>query len=158
MYRQIKNQNDVKQLQEDIDCMKKWCERWLLSFHPKKWKYLRIGNCEAGNEEYSMSEKIKEIISEKDIRVVIDSKLDFSDHLTEKMNKANRLEGLIRRTFVSLDEEIFKYLFVLIVILHLEYANQVWAPYLIKDIEAVENVERRASKLIPTLKDLSYEE
>ena len=97
-----------------------------------------------------MSEKMKEVTSEKDIRVVIDSKLDFLDHLVEKTNKANRLVGLIR-TFVSLDKEIFKYPFVSIVRLHLEYANQVWASYLIQDIEAVENVERRASKLTPTL-------
>ena len=40
VYRQIKNQNDVKQLQKDIDCMKEWSERWLLSFHPKKRKYM----------------------------------------------------------------------------------------------------------------------
>ena len=73
------------------------------------------------------------------------------------MNKANRLVGLIR-TFVSLDGEIFKYLFVSIVRLDLEYANKVWAPYLIQDIEAIENVERRASNLIPTLKNLSYED
>ena len=43
VYRQIKNQNDVNQLQEDIECMKKWSEKWLLLFHPKKCKYMRIG-------------------------------------------------------------------------------------------------------------------
>ena len=41
---------------------------------------------------------------------------------------------------------------------HLEYANQVWCPYKKKDLEAIENVQRRATKLLPTLKDLPYEE
>ena len=41
---------------------------------------------------------------------------------------------------------------------HLEHANQVWAPYLKKDITAIENVQRRATKLIPGFKDLTYPE
>ena len=90
--------------------------------------------------------------------MVIDNKLGFSEHLAEKINKANRIVGLIRRTFVALDEEIFKCLYVAMVRPHLEYANQIWAPFLIKDIEAVENVQRRASKLVPSLKNLTYEE
>ena len=57
-----------------------------------------------------------------------------------------------------MDEEIFKCLWVALVRPHLEYANQVWAPYLVKDVEAIENVQRRASKLVPAIKNLSYEE
>ena len=41
---------------------------------------------------------------------------------------------------------------------HLEYANQVWCPRLKKHIEAIENVQRRASKQIPGLSSLSYED
>ena len=41
---------------------------------------------------------------------------------------------------------------------NLEYANSIWSPYKIKDITAIENVQRRATKLIPSLKDLEYEE
>ena len=33
-----------------------------------------------------------------------------------------------------------------------------WNPYLIKDIEAIENVQRRATRLLPNMKNLSYEE
>lgn len=65
--------------------------------------------------------------------------------------------GWIRRTFVSLDVEIKKKKLSL-VRLRLEYANQVWTPYLIKDMDAVENVHRRTSKLVPALKNLNYEE
>ena len=39
---------------------------------------------------------------------------------------------------------------------HLEYANTVWSPYLAKDIRDLEAVQRRASKLVPSLKNLSY--
>ena len=65
--------------------------------------------------------------------------------------------GLIRRTCAYLDEESFLLLYKGLVRPHLEYANQVWAPYLKKDITALENVQRRATKQIPGFKDLSYE-
>ena len=138
--------------------MKRWSEKWLLFFHPEKCKFMRLGNYEERQNGYKMREQLEEVSSEKDIGVVIDNKLSFSDHLAEKINKANKVVGLIRRTFVALDEEIFRCLYVAMVRPHLEYANQIWAPYLVKDIEAVENVQRRASKLVPSLKDLTYEE
>lgn len=101
---------------------------------------------------------MEKVSSEKDLGVVLDTNLSFSGHLAEKINKANKIVGLIRRTFVALDESIFKSLFIAIVRPILEYANQVWSPYLIKDIDAVENVQGRATRLIPSLKHLRYEE
>jgi hypothetical protein len=38
----------------------------------------------------------------------------------------------------------------------LEYAAAVWSPYTKKDIELIENVQRRATKQVPSLKQLSY--
>jgi hypothetical protein len=41
---------------------------------------------------------------------------------------------------------------------HHEYANPVWNPYLKKHIDTIENIQRRATKLIPGFSDLSYED
>ena len=41
---------------------------------------------------------------------------------------------------------------------HLEYCIQAWSPYLRKDIDMLEKIQRRATKLIPGLGDLRYEE
>ena len=61
--------------------------------------------------------------------------------------------GLIRRTFTYIDEPTFLMLYKALVRPHLEYANSVWNPY----ITALENVQRRATKLIPGFKDMTYE-
>jgi hypothetical protein len=57
-----------------------------------------------------------------------------------------------------MDCTTFKLLYTALVRPHLEYANQVWCPYLKKHIEAIENVQRRASKQMPGLSSLSYED
>ena len=41
---------------------------------------------------------------------------------------------------------------------HLEYCIQAWNPYLRKDVDMLEKIQRRATKLIPGLRDLTYEE
>ena len=41
---------------------------------------------------------------------------------------------------------------------HLEYANIIWGPNFIGDIRAVEWVQKRATKLIPILRNLPYRE
>jgi hypothetical protein len=52
---------------------------------------------------------------------------------------------------LHLDLKTFRILSVSLVILHLEYANPVWNPYLKKHIDMIENIQRRATKLIPGL-------
>ena len=96
--------------------------------------------------------------SENDIGVVIDNKLTFNQHISEKINKANSIMGVLRRTMEYMDCTTFKLLYTALVRRHLEYANQVWCPHLKKHIEAIENVQRRASKHIPGLSSLSYED
>ena len=65
--------------------------------------------------------------------------------------------GLIRRTFVYIDKTSFKTLFSTLVRPHLEYCGVVIYPRLIQDKRRLENVLRKASKLVPGLRNLSYE-
>ena len=138
--------------------MHKWTEKWLLNFHPGKCKSMRIRRSDINEHNYKMIQELSTCTKEKDIGVIIDNKLTFSDHLAEKVNKANRLVGMMRRTSVSLDCNMFKSLYTSLVRPHLEYANQVWNPHLVKDIEAMERVQKRTTKMLPGMKDLPYEQ
>ncbi len=140
VFKIICDDGDCDKLQKDLDELQGWSERWMLELHPDKSKHMRVGRTRDIEHGYTLFNRMTSTNAEKDIGVVIDDKLTFSEHLAEKINKANKIVGIIRRTFVYLDPTIFKALYTALVRPHLEYANQIWCPHLIKDIEALENV------------------
>ena len=81
-------------------------------------------------------------------------------------SKGNQIVGLIRRNImcacvcvcVCNEQKLITPMYKAIVRPHLEYCIQAWRPYRKKDIRTLERIERRATKMIPELRDLSYEE
>ena len=41
---------------------------------------------------------------------------------------------------------------------HLDYASNIWNPYLLEDMRTIEKIQRRATKLIPSIKQCTYQE
>ena len=161
VFKSIFSEKDCEQLQKDIDAMNKWTDTSLLKFHPDKCVSMRIGKSQVKEGQYTMGpdkHQLSKSEVEKDIGVFIDEKLSFDTHISAKVNKANQMMGTIRRTYEYLDESSFLLLYKALVRPHLEYANQVWAPSLKKQETEIENVQRRATKLLPGFNELSYEE
>ena len=102
---------------------------------------------------------LQTVDEEKDIGVTIDSQLKFDKHISEKIAKADSMAALIRRTFEHLNNETFVPLYKALVRSQLDYAHSVWAPYKAEHIEEIEiKVQRRATKRLPGMSSLSYEE
>ena len=92
---------------------------------------------------------------EKDIGVHIDEHLSFDTHINTAIN---RILAITRNTSDYMDPDLFTQIFKSLVRPHLEYAAAVWNPHKIYQKEAIENVQRRVTKLIPGLSHLSYPE
>ena len=71
---------------------------------------------------------------------------------------AHALIGLIRRSFDYLDKDMFIKLYKALVRPHLEYGNTIWHPRLKRQSIAIENVQRRATKILNCCKNMSYTE
>lgn len=78
--------------------------------------------------------------------------------MIEKINKSNKIMGITRHSYTYLDEKSFRLLYKALVRPNLEYCNQIWQPHIQKHVNAIENVQRRASCLLPGFKDPTYEE
>jgi hypothetical protein len=166
IFREIKDDSDASIIQSDFNELFKWSEIWLLKFHPDKCKVLPVLN---KNKQYVENKYImrkyeggittlENVDSEKDIGVTIDRHLNFEKHIQTQIIKANQIVGLTRRSFVHLDNITFSLLFKALVRPHLEYASSVWSPYKKKDIDAIENTQKRATRMLPQMKNLNYEE
>jgi hypothetical protein len=150
IFKDITIETDSHALQRDLDALWEWTEESQLKFHPDKCKSMNLtkGRGEV-NRTYTMGKGAHQLsvaTSEKDIGVIVDNHLQFEEHMQTKINKANSMMGIIRRTYAHLDEESFLLLYKSLVHPHLEYANQVWAPHLRKHIDSIENVQRRATR------------
>ena len=95
---------------------------------------------------------------EKDLGIWFQNTLKFEEHINYVVNRANRLVGLIKRTFKSLDRDSFLTLYKSLVRCILDYGGSVYYPYTKKNIQLIENIQRRATRILPELKGLSYGE
>ena len=160
MFRQITNQEDQDRLQIDLDNLHRWTTKSLLRFNSDKCACMTLTRRRTDDErQYFMNGKsLRHSQAERDLGVIIDQKLSFDEHIAAKIKKANSMASLIRRTYTYLDEKTFLLLYKSLVRPHLEYCNQIWRPYLRKHIAAIENVQRRATRMIPGMSGLTYEE
>ena len=83
----------------------------------------------------------------------ISSDLKWNLQVKKAANKANSMLGMLKRTFTYWSCDSLKILYTIFVRPHLEYAASVWSPYLSKYIKIMEVVQRRATKLVPCLKN-----
>ena len=160
VFRKIESDADRLQLQVDINNLIKWSDTWLLKFHPDKCVSMHISNKSLKeNFIYKMgTHDLKESTCEKDIGVHIDNHIKFDIHINNAVSKANKVLAVTRRTFECMNDDIFNMIFKGLVRPHLEYAAPVWSPHLNKHKELLENVQRRATKLVPGLSQLPYPE
>ena len=154
---------EVAQLQSVVNNSIDWSVLWKMFFNFKKCKHMHLGNHDMNQTNTMRKDQeeipIEKVESEKDPCVIIDNKLTFIKHINSKIKIANSNLGLIFRTFTYLDKDIFFFnLFKSFVRPHLEYASTVWCPVFKNDRVAIENVQRRATKLVSGISHLSYSE
>ena len=87
----------------------------------------------------------------------VDENLEFDKHIKTIVNRANRMLGMIKIGFTSLDMEIFMNLYPVLVRPLLEYCVQVWSPHKQKYIKLIEGVQERAVRMVPVLGNLDYD-
>ena len=149
---------DVQKLQNDLDRLYFWSEEWLMLFNVKKCKVMHLGY-NNGLANYTMNGNVLEsVVEERDLGIIFQNNLKWEKQCAKAVNTANRILGMIKRNFVFLNRENFLLLYKSLVRPHLEYCIQVWCPHLKKDIELLENVQRRATKLVKCVQNMSYEE
>ena len=158
----IKNKSDQDKLQCDLSSLCDWCVKWLLSFNIDKCKLLQLGKSLPAvytllDQESHQYLPITQVSEEKDLGVWFSSNLKPSLQCQKNSARAMQALGLIRRSFKYLTKESLTTLYKVYVRPHLEYCVQSWSPYFAKDIDMLERVQHRATKLVESIASLPYE-
>jgi hypothetical protein len=156
----ISSQSDSKVF-HDINLLDEWSVKWKLGLNFEKCKIMHFGS---NNKEYpyfmknnNELMKIEKSTLEKDIGVYISSDLKWAKQVKYAAGKANSMLSLLNNTFKYKDKVLMKTLYCTYVRPNLEFAIQAWSPFYNKDINELEKVQRRATKMIPELRHLDYE-
>lgn len=158
MYVQIIDDLDVRQLQLAVDVLCGWAKTWQLSISVNKCCVLNIGR-QARDVTVSIDGDALPIVdTARDLGVVVTKDLSSSAHVNDVVSRAHKRAAAILRTFVSQDVNLLMRAFITYVRPIVEYNSVVWSPSSAHDIDAVERVQRRFTKRLPGLKNMSYDQ
>ena len=152
----IKIKDDKALLQKALDEVVDWLCIWLLSLNIIKCMVLCIKrNNESINEYFihnnGVASKLENVNHIKDLGVIIDNRLNFNEHISDKIKKANSMLGIINRNFKYMDNFTFLTLYKSLVRSHLEYSGSIWSPYKKGLIESIEKFKEEQLKLCQIL-------
>ena len=158
LYTVIGNSNPASPLNVAHEKLTDWALKWQLSVNTEKCKILHLGK-QPSPSVYSLDNtEIQASNFINDLGVDIDSCLKFDHHISRIIARAYQRINLMFRGFVTRDPTFLKQCYVTYVRPILEYCSSVWSPHLLKDVDALERVQKYFTRRVYGLKSFEYKE
>lgn len=148
---------DALKLQEDINKLSEWAQKWGMTFNVKKCKSIHFGYKNDKHQYKLGGENIEQVSEMRDLGVLVEDNLKPGKQCGSAAKRANCVLGQVRRAFKRKDKKTFLGIYKTYVRPHLEYAVQAWNPWYVKDVKKLEDVQKRAIRMIKGIEG-SYEE
>ena len=154
----IANIADAQQMQENLNRISQWAEKWQMRFNVKKCKVMHFGKNNI-RYDYTMNGcVIEKVAEEKDLGVWVETDMRSSKQCRVAAQSANIALGQLSRAFHFRKASSIVPLYKTFVRPKLEHAVAAWSPWLEGDKEEMEKVQRRLVRMISDKKGETYEE
>ena len=154
----VADRQGPENLQKTLDNMTAWADRWGMAFNVSKCKVMHIGHNNKREQYYMNGEPLESTEEEKDVGVTMTKLLKPSAHCLKAAKTAQAALAQIGRSFHFRDRHVFTRLYKQYVRPHLEFASPAWSPWLEADIKTLEEVQKRAVRMVSGLESNVYED
>ena len=137
-------------LQDDLNKLFQWSCIWGMDFNAKKCKVLRVARIRSIDDRdyYLGGIKLDRVNVEKDSGILVSNNLSWNNHVDVISSKAQKMLNVLHRTCKDINDiRTKKLLYIAWVI----YASVVWSPHTKRNINNLEQVQRRATRFIKNL-------
>ena len=141
-------------IHRDRNRLGRWANNNLLKLNKGKCKVLHLGRNNPMNQSLGTTQ-MESILTEKDLRLLVDSRLSISHQCALAAKQANGIMGCIRQNTASRWRELILPLYSALLRPHLEYCVQFWALHYKRDMDMLESIQRRATKLMKGMEKLT---
>ena len=130
--------------------------KWQMSFNVDKSSLMHIGHNNMQSNYNLSNQQLPTTAHQRNQGIIITKDLKWQKQTEESCKTANRVLGFIARNFRYKNKEQILPLYKSLVRPHLEHALQFWSTHLRRDIDKMEKIQKRATKMIPEIRKHSY--
>ena len=138
----------------DLVMLEQWAQLITLSFNKCKCKVLHLDHSNPHYQCKLKDESIDYSPAEKSLGVLVDGNLDMSQQCALTAQKAYRILSCIKRSEASRLREAILPLYSILVGAHLDYCIWMWSPISRRDVDLLECVQKKATKIIQGIEHL----
>ena len=142
LFRNVSHEQDVELLQNDIFTFVSWCDKWLLKVNPQKSTTVTISlkKFPIKSAYFINDDAVSSVSSHKDLGVVIDSKLNFNDHITATSKSAMRLLGMLYRFTEIRDPSALSLFYKSFISPKIEFSSPIWSMATSTNLKRIDSV------------------